>query len=73
MIEALVNGARKKMLEFGVKEDNIITESVPGSYELPLAVQRWTTRHVLEFVLSPRDQALMPIMDLGHISSIDRS
>jgi len=28
------------MLSQGVKEENIIVESVPGSYELPLAVQR---------------------------------
>ena len=28
------------MMAAGVKEENIVTESVPGSYELPLAVQR---------------------------------
>ena len=41
MIEALVNGAKKSMLAQGVKEENIVIESVPGSYELPLAVQRF--------------------------------
>ncbi|KAI9704274.1 MAG: hypothetical protein M1836_007135 [Candelina mexicana] len=40
IIHPLVAGARKSLLEAGVKEDNIITQSVPGSYELPLAVQR---------------------------------
>jgi len=40
MIDALVDGAKKAMLSSGVKEENIILESVPGSYELPLAVQR---------------------------------
>ncbi|OAP62118.1 6,7-dimethyl-8-ribityllumazine synthase [Fonsecaea erecta] len=40
MIEALVGGAKKAMLAQGVKEENIVIESVPGSYELPLAVQR---------------------------------
>lgn len=40
MIDALVSGAKKSMLASGVKEENIVVESVPGSYELPLAVQR---------------------------------
>ncbi|OAL23961.1 6,7-dimethyl-8-ribityllumazine synthase [Fonsecaea nubica] len=40
IIEALVNGAKKAMLAQGVKEENIVIETVPGSYELPLAVQR---------------------------------
>jgi len=40
IIDALLNGAKKAMLSQGVKEENIIVESVPGSYELPLAVQR---------------------------------
>ncbi|KAK4935353.1 lumazine synthase [Elasticomyces elasticus] len=40
IIEALVSGAKNAMLALGVKEENIVVESVPGSYELPLAVQR---------------------------------
>ncbi|KAL2439035.1 6,7-dimethyl-8-ribityllumazine synthase [Exophiala dermatitidis] len=40
IIDALVAGAKKTMLASGVKEENIVIESVPGSYELPLAVQR---------------------------------
>lgn len=40
MIEALVAGARKSLTAAGVREENIVMESVPGSYELPLAVQR---------------------------------
>ncbi|EXJ78663.1 6,7-dimethyl-8-ribityllumazine synthase [Capronia coronata CBS 617.96] len=40
MIDALVSGAKKTMLAAGVKEENIVIESVPGSYELPMAVQR---------------------------------
>ncbi len=40
IIDALVAGAKKAMLAAGVKEENIVLESVPGSYELPLAVQR---------------------------------
>ncbi|EEP82958.1 6,7-dimethyl-8-ribityllumazine synthase [Uncinocarpus reesii 1704] len=47
IIEALVGGAKKRMLALGVKEENIIIESVPGSYELPFAVQRiYTASHV---------------------------
>jgi 6,7-dimethyl-8-ribityllumazine synthase len=40
MIDALVSGAKKSLTAAGVKEENIVLESVPGSYELPLAVQR---------------------------------
>jgi 6,7-dimethyl-8-ribityllumazine synthase len=40
MIEALVKGAQKSMLAAGVKPENIHVESVPGSYELPYAVQK---------------------------------
>ena len=40
IITALVSGCRKALLASGVKDDNIIVESVPGSYELPAAVQR---------------------------------
>lgn len=40
MIEALVAGCIKSMKAQGVKEENIVIESVPGSYELPHAVQR---------------------------------
>jgi len=40
MIEALVKGAQKSMLAAGVKPENIHIESVPGSYELPFAVQK---------------------------------
>jgi 6,7-dimethyl-8-ribityllumazine synthase len=40
IIESLVSGAQKALLASGVKRENIVIESVPGSYELPLAVQR---------------------------------
>ena len=40
IISALVSGARKALLASGVKEENIVVQDVPGSYELPLAVQR---------------------------------
>ncbi|PKS11836.1 hypothetical protein jhhlp_001130 [Lomentospora prolificans] len=40
IIGPLVKGAKDKLLECGVKESNIVTETVPGSWELPTAVQR---------------------------------
>ncbi|KAI5960403.1 RIB4 [Candida pseudojiufengensis] len=35
IIDSLVSGAIQKLIELGVKESNIIIESVPGSFELP--------------------------------------
>ncbi|KAK0392303.1 hypothetical protein NLU13_1799 [Sarocladium strictum] len=40
VIEPLVRGAKEKLLACGVKESNIVTQSCPGSYELPIAAQR---------------------------------
>ena len=40
IISALLVGARKSLLASGVKEENIVIQDVPGSYELPFAVQR---------------------------------
>ncbi|KAF8163518.1 6,7-dimethyl-8-ribityllumazine synthase [Crassisporium funariophilum] len=40
VIEALVAGAIAKLRERGVKESNIVVESVPGSFELPIACSR---------------------------------
>ncbi len=36
---ALLNGAKDSLLKHGIKEDNIIVESVPGSFELPMGAQ----------------------------------
>lgn len=41
IIEALVGGTKKALLAQGVKEENIVVQTVPGAYELPLAVQRF--------------------------------
>lgn len=41
VIEALVGGAVAKLKEAGVKDNNIVIESVPGSFEIPYAVQRY--------------------------------
>ncbi|KAJ3507503.1 hypothetical protein NLJ89_g6270 [Agrocybe chaxingu] len=40
VIDALVAGAVAKLKERGVKESNIVVETVPGSFELPLACSR---------------------------------
>ncbi|KAJ7578456.1 dimethylribityllumazine synthase [Mycena floridula] len=40
VIDALVTGAVDKLKASGVKESNIVIESVPGSFELPLACSR---------------------------------
>jgi 6,7-dimethyl-8-ribityllumazine synthase len=40
IIDQLVSGAKKNLLAAGVTEDNITVQTVPGSYELPLGVQR---------------------------------
>lgn len=41
VIESLINGAVAKLKERGVKDSNIVIESVPGSFELPLACSRY--------------------------------
>ncbi|THH17120.1 hypothetical protein EW146_g3627 [Bondarzewia mesenterica] len=40
VIDALVAGAVAKLKEHGVKDRNILIQSVPGSFELPIACQR---------------------------------
>ncbi|KAK2741476.1 hypothetical protein FQN57_005609 [Myotisia sp. PD_48] len=47
IIDALIAGAKKSLTSLGVKEDNIVLQTVPGSYELPYAVQRiYAASHV---------------------------
>ena len=41
VIDSLIAGAVRKLTEYKVKKDNIIIQSVPGSFELPLACQRY--------------------------------
>ncbi|KAF2683408.1 6,7-dimethyl-8-ribityllumazine synthase [Lentithecium fluviatile CBS 122367] len=40
IIDALLVGAKKALAKAGVKRENIVTQSVPGSYELPYAVKQ---------------------------------
>jgi len=41
VIDALVQGALSKLKAVGVKASNIVVQSVPGSYELPMAVSKY--------------------------------
>lgn len=41
IIDALLAGAKKELAAAGVKSENIVIQDVPGSYELPFAVQRY--------------------------------
>ena len=40
ILDPLLQGTKEKLLACGVAESNIIVESVPGSWELPIGVQR---------------------------------
>ncbi|KAG7292305.1 hypothetical protein NEMBOFW57_002340 [Staphylotrichum longicolle] len=40
IIDPLLAGTKAKLKECGVKESNIVVQTVPGSWELPIAVQR---------------------------------
>ena len=40
VIDALVAGTIAKLKATGVKDSNIVVQSVPGSFELPLACQK---------------------------------
>ncbi|CAF9915887.1 hypothetical protein IMSHALPRED_002731 [Imshaugia aleurites] len=53
IISALVAGTRKSLLASGVKEENIIVQDVPGSYELPFAVQRFLMNPPIESSNNP--------------------
>jgi len=41
IVDPLVEGTKKTLAECGVSEANVVVQSVPGSWELPLAVQRF--------------------------------
>ena len=55
VIDALIDGAVRKIKGYGVKDHNIVIQSVPGSFELPLACQRCASctishRNLLSFL-----------------------
>jgi len=40
IIQALLDGALTKLCALGVKEENIVVQAVPGSFELPFACSK---------------------------------
>ena len=64
IISALVSGARKALLASGVKEENIVVQDVPGSYELPLAVQRMYASSQIESSNNTITTATSAVTDL---------
>lgn len=66
IIDPLVQGAKEKLLECGVKEANIVTQTVPGSWELPTAVQRYAPAsrlHPSPACITPHSNAAPPPTD----------
>jgi 6,7-dimethyl-8-ribityllumazine synthase len=43
IIDALLDGTKKALKDAGVKDENIVIQSVPGSYELPYAVKQYVS------------------------------
>lgn len=41
IIDALLDGTKKALKAAGVRDENIVLQSVPGSYELPYAVKQY--------------------------------
>ena len=48
VIDALISGAKRKLYDSGVLEENIFVQSVPGSFELPVACQRYASFPVFQ-------------------------
>ena len=48
IIDALLQGAVSKLKAVGVKENNIVVQSVPGSYELPMAASKYVQPSIAE-------------------------
>jgi 6,7-dimethyl-8-ribityllumazine synthase len=59
VIDALIAGAVRKLTDYKVKKENIIIQSVPGSFELPLACQRYAPSLILN---SPLPSPLTAIL-----------
>lgn len=72
IIDALLKGTKKSLAAAGVKEENIVTQSVPGSYELPYAVQRMYTSSQAE-ASSASSTLLTSATDLLSSSTTDLS
>lgn len=60
VIDALVAGAVNKLKESGVKDENIVVQSVPGSFELPLAAKRCFQQTFSLYKLTGPESLLLP-------------
>ena len=49
--EALAQGAKKTLLEYGATEENIVRANVPGSYELTFAAQKMAQKADIDAVI----------------------
>lgn len=54
----MVEGAKKRLLELNVKPENIVVETVPGSFELPFGAKQFVRKQ--EALGKPLD-AVIPI------------
>jgi len=59
IIDALLAGCKKSLKEAGVKDENIVLQTVPGSYELPFAVQRMYSSSQIQSSSSSTGGALL--------------
>lgn len=50
IISSLLSGVITALRESGVKDENIVIQSVPGSFELPFAVQRYDCPPEIQFI-----------------------
>lgn len=66
---ALLEGAQKALTSAGVKPENIVVQSVPGSYELPYAVQRMYAASQVEAASTAAGNLLSSAADLLGSSS----
>ncbi|RJE17599.1 6,7-dimethyl-8-ribityllumazine synthase [Aspergillus sclerotialis] len=71
IISPLVEGAKKSLLSAGVLEENITVQSVPGSYELPFAVQRIYAASQLQAAKSSSSAEGISATDLLSSSTTD--
>ncbi|OCK75965.1 6,7-dimethyl-8-ribityllumazine synthase [Lepidopterella palustris CBS 459.81] len=49
IVNALLSGAKKALADAGVREENVVVQSVPGSFELPFACRRMYASSEIQF------------------------
>ena len=64
IIDALVSGTKKALIDAGVASENIVTQTVPGSWELPIGVQRMYSASQLQSSSSSAGSLLPSATDL---------